>query len=76
MPIVPVMPMPQAFGKVASPLFTDRFALPVPIVPINPLLKAVAISNKEVIGTDRRLYARKEFETLGHRLRHKEVSYA
>ena len=65
MPIVPIVLKFQAIGRVASPLFTSLLALPVPIVPIIHLLNVVVISNKGVMGTYKRVYARKSLKCLG-----------
>lgn len=65
MPIVPIVPKFQTIGRAASPLFTSLLALPVPIVPIIHLLNIVVISNKGIMGTFKRVYARKSLKCLG-----------
>lgn len=65
MPIVPIVPSLRVIGTVASLLITYLLALSVPIVPINHLINVVGIRNKGVIGTDRRVYARKSLKCLG-----------
>lgn len=63
--IVPIVLKFQTIGRVASPLFASLLALPVPIVPIIHLLNVVVISNKGVMGTHKRVYARKSLKCLG-----------
>ena len=65
MPIVPIVPMQKSVGTVASPWYGKLLALPVPIVPIILLLNVVVIGNKEVMGTYKRVYARKSLNRLG-----------
>jgi hypothetical protein len=65
LPIMPTVPMIQTIGKNGSILFSSHLALPVPIVPKTYLLNVVVISSKEVIGTYKRIYARKSFNCLG-----------
>ena len=65
MPIVPVVPIQQPVGTVASPLCTRLLALPVPIVPIIHPLNVVVIGNKGVMGTNERVCARKSLKCLG-----------
>ena len=65
MPIVPVVPVKQSVGTVASPLYTTLLALPVPIVPIIHPLNVVVIGNKGVMGTNECVRARKSLKCLG-----------
>jgi len=65
MPIVPIVPKFQTIGRVTNPLFVSLLALSVPIVPIIHLLNVVVISNKGVMGTYKRVYARKSLKCLG-----------
>lgn len=62
---IPAMPKPHTMGRFASPLFTSLLALSVPIVPKNHLLNVVVISNKGIMGTCKRVYARKSLKCLG-----------
>ena len=65
MPMLLIRSKAHKMGKVASPLFTGLLSVLVPIVPITHLFNIVVIRNKEVIGTFKRVYARKSFNRLG-----------
>jgi len=52
-------------GKVASPSAGRLKGVFVPIVPISYLIKVVVIISKGVIGTYKRVYARKSLNRLG-----------
>ena len=55
----------HTMGKDASREFSRVQSVLVPIVPIAHLFNAVVISSKGVIGTNKRIYARKSFNCLG-----------
>lgn len=55
----------RVIGKVASPSSVKVQGMLVPIVPITHLFNVVVISSKGVIGTNKRIYARKSFNCLG-----------
>lgn len=65
MPMMPITSKAHKVGKVASPLFSRLLTVLVPIVPITHLFNVVVISNKEVIGTYMRVYARNSLKRLG-----------
>lgn len=65
MPMMLINVKAHKVGKVGSPLFTGLLAVLVPIVPINHLFSVVVIINKGVIGTYKRVYARKSLNRLG-----------
>jgi hypothetical protein len=65
MPIVLITSKAQLVGIVASPLFTNFLAVLVPIVPITHLFNVVVMSNKEIMGMHKRVYARKSLNRLG-----------
>jgi hypothetical protein len=55
----------QGMGKVASHSYSRLLAMLIPIVPIPYLFNVVVIRSKGVIGTFKRIYARKSFNRLG-----------
>lgn len=65
MPIKLISSKAREMGKVASPSSVRVQGVLVPIVPITHLLNVVVISSKGVIGTYKRIYARKSFKCLG-----------
>lgn len=65
MPIKLIGSKARKMGKVASPSSARVQGMLVPIVPIIHLFKVVVISSKGVIGTYKRIYARKSFNCLG-----------
>lgn len=65
MPIKLISSKARKTGKVASPSSVRAQGMLVPIVPITHLFKVVVISIKGVIGTYKRIYARKSFNRLG-----------
>jgi len=65
MPIELIEDMAHMMGKVASPSHTRVQGVLVPIVPITHLFNVVVISSGGVIGTVKRIYARKSFNCLG-----------
>lgn len=65
MPIQLINSKAHKLGKVASPSFGRVLDVLVPIVPISYLFNVVVIRSKGVIGTYKRIYARKSFNRLG-----------
>lgn len=65
MPICLIGGQAHKKGKVASPSSSRLLDVLVPIVPITYLLNVVVIRSKGVIGTFKRIYARKSFNRLG-----------
>jgi hypothetical protein len=65
MPIKPICSKARTVGKVASPPSERVVAMLVPIVPIIHLFNVVGIRNIGVIGTYKRVYARKSLKCLG-----------
>lgn len=65
MPMLLIRSKAHKVGKVASPLPARLLSMLVPIVPITHLFNIVIIRNKGVIGTYKRVYARKSFNRLG-----------
>jgi len=65
MPVKLIRSKARKMGKVASPSSVRVQGVLVPIVPITHLLNVVVISSKGVIGTYKRIYARKSFNCLG-----------
>lgn len=55
----------HSLGKVASPSTGRLLSMLIPIVPIPYLFKVVVIRSKGVIGTFKRVYARKSLNRLG-----------
>ena len=65
MPMLLIKGKAQNLGKGASPSAGRLIGVLVPIVPIPYLFKVVVIRSKGVIGTFKRVYARKSFNRLG-----------
>jgi len=65
MPIVPIVPINPVMGTADNPLPAKPHALSVPIVPIIYPLKVVGISIRGVMGTCRRVHARRSLKCLG-----------
>lgn len=65
MPMMPNNITAQSMGNVASPSPTALLTMLVPIVPINDLFNVVSIRNKSKTGTNKHVYARKDFNHLG-----------
>jgi len=65
MPIKLIGGKAHRMGKVASPSSVKVQGVLVPIVPITHLFNVVVIRSKGVIGTNKRIYARKSFNCLG-----------
>lgn len=72
MPSMPCESSAYTIGRGANPFAACILPVPVPIVPITYIDIDHVIGNKGSTGTDKRVYARKEFELLGHRHGHKE----
>lgn len=65
MPIKLISSKARKMSKVASPSSARVQGMLVPIVPITHLFNVVVISNKDVIGTHIRVYARNSLNRLG-----------
>ncbi len=65
MPMLLIRRKAHKMGKVASPSSGRLLDVLVPIVPIPYLSNVVVIRSKGVIGTFKRIYARKSLNPLG-----------
>ena len=65
MPMLLIKGKAHSLGKVASPSTGRLLCMLVPIVPIPYLFKVVVIRSKGIIGTFKRVYARKSLNRLG-----------
>ena len=65
MPMLLIKGKAHSLGKVASPSAGRLLGVLVPVVPIPYLFKVVVIRSKGIIGTFKRVYARKSLNRLG-----------